>query len=125
MLAMRLARVWAAGSNSAGATTRSTKPKRKASSAPTGSPVSAIIKACKDTLEQAAPELAADLVNNGIVLAGGGALLRNIDRVISQATGLETRVANDPLTCVAQGTSIYLENLEAYKDTLESDVVDF
>jgi rod shape-determining protein MreB len=88
-------------------------------------PVSAIIKACKDTLEQAAPELAADLVNNGIVLAGGGALLRNIDRVISQATGLETRVANDPLTCVAQGTSIYLENLEAYKDTLESDVVDF
>jgi rod shape-determining protein MreB len=88
-------------------------------------PVRDIIKVCKDTLEEADPELAADLVNNGIVLAGGGALLRNIDRVISQATGLETRVANDPLTCVALGTSMFLENLEAYKELLESDVVDF
>ena len=74
------------------------------------------------TLERADPELAADLVDNGIVLAGGGALLRGIDIEISQATGLDCRLAEDPLTCVARGTAIYLEHLEEWKNTLESDL---
>ncbi|MGP1309497.1 MAG: rod shape-determining protein [Phycisphaerales bacterium] len=85
-------------------------------------PVTAIIEAVTRTLERAEPELAADLVENGICLAGGGALLRGIDKVIHNATGLEVRVADDPLTCVARGTSIYLEHLEEWKNTLEQDM---
>ncbi len=84
-------------------------------------PVSAITEAVLRTLENAEPELAADLVENGIVLAGGGALLRGIDKVIANATGLDVRVADDPLTCVARGTSVYLENLEEWKATMETD----
>ena len=72
-------------------------------------------------LEHAEPELAADLIENGICLAGGGALLRRLNVVLSNTTGLDVNVAEDPLTSVARGTSIYLENLELWKDTLESD----
>ena len=85
-------------------------------------PLSAIIETVTRTLERADPELAADLVDNGIVLAGGGALLRGIDTVISGATGLECRIADDPLTCVARGTAIYLEHIEEWKHTMESDL---
>jgi rod shape-determining protein MreB len=85
-------------------------------------PCQAIIEAVLRTLERAEPELAADLVENGITLAGGGALLRGVDVVISNATGLDVRIADDPLTCVARGTSIYLENLEEWKSTMESDL---
>ena len=85
-------------------------------------PLTAIIETVTRTLERTEPELAADLVDNGIVLAGGGALLRGIDEVISQATGLDVRVAEDPLTCVARGTSIYLEHLEEWKQTMDSDL---
>jgi rod shape-determining protein MreB len=84
-------------------------------------PIEQIVNAVLKTLERAEPELAADLVETGITIAGGGALLRGIDKVISNATGLEVRVADDPLTCVARGTSMYLENLEQWKATLESD----
>ena len=63
-------------------------------------------------------------MENGIVLAGGGALMRSIDKVLHQATGLPVRIADDPLTCVARGTSVFLENLELWKDTMESDVSD-
>ena len=84
-------------------------------------PIEQIVNAVLKTLERAEPELAADLVETGITIAGGGALLRGIDKVISNATGLEVRVAADPLTCVARGTSMYLENLEQWKATLESD----
>ena len=85
-------------------------------------PLSAIINVVTRTLERAEPELAADLVDNGIVLAGGGAMLRGIDVVISNATGLDVRIADEPMTCVARGTSIYLENLEAWKGTMESEL---
>jgi rod shape-determining protein MreB and related proteins len=85
-------------------------------------PIEHIIDVVKRTLERAEPELSADLVENGIWIAGGGALLRGIDVVISEATGLEVNIAKDPLTCVAQGTSIYLENLELWKSVLESDM---
>ena len=88
-------------------------------------PIGAIIDCVTRTLEKAEPELAADLVDNGVVLAGGGSLLRKIDEVLANATGLEVRVAEDALTCVARGTAVYLENLEVWKDTMESDEEDF
>jgi rod shape-determining protein MreB len=84
-------------------------------------PVTAIIAAVTRTLELAEPELAADLVDNGITMAGGSSLLRGLTTAISNATGLDVRLAEDPLTCVARGTSVYLENLELWKDTMESD----
>lgn len=84
-------------------------------------PVTAIAEACTRTLERAEPELAADLVENGICLAGGGSLLRGIGVVLQNATGLPVRVADDPLTCVARGTAIFLENIELLKATLEND----
>jgi rod shape-determining protein MreB and related proteins len=88
-------------------------------------PIGAIIDCVVRTLERAEPELAADLVDNGITLAGGGALLRGMDTVLSNATGLEVAVADDPLTCVARGTAVYLENIEAWKDTMDSDEDEF
>lgn len=83
-------------------------------------PVHSIVEAVLRTLERAEPELAADLVERGITLAGGGALLRGLDVVLANATGLDVRVADDPLTCVARGTAIYLENLDAWKETMPS-----
>ena len=87
-------------------------------------PIRIILDAVKRTLERAQPELAADLVDNGICLVGGGALLRGLDIVLNRDTGLDVTIAEDPLTCVARGTSIYLENLEMWKATMESDVDD-
>ena len=85
-------------------------------------PVTAIIEAVTRTLERCEPELAADLVENGIMLAGGGALLRGMDKVLSNATGLDVGIAEDPLTCVARGTAIYLEHIEEWKSVLENDM---
>ncbi|GJM18803.1 MAG: rod shape-determining protein [Phycisphaeraceae bacterium] len=85
-------------------------------------PIATIIETVTRTLERAEPELAADLVENGIWLAGGGALLRGMPDVLQKATGLKVHVAEDPLTCVARGTAIYLENIEVWKDTLENDM---
>lgn len=85
-------------------------------------PVSAITEAVSRTLERAEPELAADLVENGICLAGGGALLRGLNVVLENSTGLPVKIADDPLTCVARGTAIYLEHLEEWKVTLENDL---
>ena len=84
-------------------------------------PVYNIIEAVTRTLERAEPELAADLVDNGIMLAGGGSLLRGLSIEINKATGLEVTLAEDPLTCVARGTAIYLENIEEWKETLENN----
>ena len=88
-------------------------------------PVGAIIDAVTRVLEKAEPELSADLVDNGSTLAGGGALLRGMNQVLANATGLQVRIADDPLTCVARGTAIYLEHLEDWKDTMESDEDEF
>lgn len=85
-------------------------------------PLNTIIETVTRTLERAEPELAADLVDNGIVLAGGGALLRGIDVMVSNATGLDCRIADDPLTCVARGTAIYIEHLEEWKGSMESEM---
>jgi rod shape-determining protein MreB len=85
-------------------------------------PVGAITESVTRTLEKAEPELAADLVENGVTMAGGGSLLRGLDTVIANATGLPVKLADDPLTCVARGTAIYLEHLEEWKITLENDL---
>lgn len=82
-------------------------------------PVAQIIDAVTTTLERAEPELAADLIENGIHICGGGSLLRNLDLVLTTATGLQTIRVDDPLTSVARGTSVYLENLEIWKDTMD------
>lgn len=82
-------------------------------------PIAAIIDTVTVTLEKAEPELAADLIDNGINICGGGALLRGMDTVLANATGLKVRRVDDPLSCVARGTSVYLENLEMWKDTMD------
>jgi rod shape-determining protein MreB len=84
-------------------------------------PLQLIVDLVIRTLEKAEPELAADLVDNGVGLCGGGALLRGLDTVLSNATGLPCRVTDDPLTAVARGTGVYLDNLELWKQTIESD----
>jgi rod shape-determining protein MreB len=73
-------------------------------------PVAQIVEAVRIALENTAPELAADIVDNGIVLTGGGALLRDIDRVLADETGLPVTVADDPLMCVALGAGRALED---------------
>ncbi len=72
-------------------------------------PLNAIVESVKLTLEATPPELAADAMNSGIVLAGGGALLRGIDKLIAQETGMPVLVAHDPLSCVAFGTGMVVE----------------
>jgi len=82
-------------------------------------PIQAMIETIKRTLERTEPELSADLVHNGIVLCGGGALMAGLDTVIAQATGLTVRIADDPLTCVARGTGIFLDHLDKWRGTIE------
>ncbi|AQT70113.1 Rod shape-determining protein MreB [Anaerohalosphaera lusitana] len=84
-------------------------------------PIAGIIEAVMQTLEKAEPELAADLIENGVHLCGGGSLLRGMDKVISNATGLKVIAVEDPLSCVARGTSVFLENLHLWKDTLDQE----
>jgi rod shape-determining protein MreB and related proteins len=81
-------------------------------------PVSQILEAVKVALENTAPELAADIVDKGIVLTGGGALLRNLDLVLRHATGLPVSVADDPLSCVVLGTGKALEEMKTLKNIL-------
>ena len=81
-------------------------------------PVDLIIQAIKQVLEATPPELAADLVDRGIMLTGGGALLKNLDKLISQETGLKVSVAEEPLLCVALGAGKALDNLDKLKDVM-------
>jgi len=78
----------------------------------------AIIQATKTVLQQCPPELAADIIDKGMVLSGGTSQLRNIDQLLSRATKVPAFVAEDPLLCVAKGTGIALENLESYKRSI-------
>lgn len=78
-------------------------------------PLSTIVDAVRTTLERCPPELAADLVDRGMVLAGGGALLRGLDRLLREETGLPVHVAEDPLSAVAEGTGKMLQELEVLK----------
>ena len=87
-------------------------------------PVGAIIEAVKVALEHTPPELAADIVDKGIVLTGGGALLSNLDYVLRHATGLPVSIADDPLSCVALGTGRALEEMPKLEERLDQHVLD-
>ena len=77
-----------------------------------------IILAIRVVLEQTPPELSSDIIDRGMVLTGGGALLQNLDKMLTQVTGVPCVVAEEPLLCVARGTGIALDNLEQYKRSL-------
>jgi len=81
-------------------------------------PIAAIIDVVTATLEKTKPELAADLIDNGAYICGGGSLLRGMDTVLVNATGLKVERVEDPVSSVARGTSVYMENLELWKDTM-------
>jgi rod shape-determining protein MreB and related proteins len=81
-------------------------------------PLSRIVDAVKRTLERTPPELAADIIDRGVMLAGGGALLRGLDSLISHETGIVVHVAEDPLNCVVLGTGKIVENFESLKRVL-------
>ena len=83
-------------------------------------PVSAIVEAVKVALENTPPELSSDIVDKGIVLTGGGALLQRLDEVLRDATGLPVLVAEQPLSCVALGTGRALEELKRLRQVLTS-----
>lgn len=77
-----------------------------------------IILAVKDVLQETPPELAADIIDKGMVVSGGSGLLRNIDKLLTKTTGVPAYVADDPLLCVAKGTGVALENLDSYKRSI-------
>jgi len=81
-------------------------------------PVNAIVEAVRQALERTPPELAADILDRGIILTGGGALLRGLDKRLRQETNLPVNVAEDPLTCVVRGTGKVLENMAQYSKVL-------
>ena len=79
-----------------------------------------IIQAIKRVLRDTPPELSADIMDKGMVLSGGGALLKNLDELIAKKTGVPCFVADEPLLCVAKGTGVVLENLDIYKKSIMS-----
>ena len=78
-------------------------------------PVSMIVDAVRNTLERTPPELSADIMDRGIVMTGGSSMLRNLDRLISQETGMPVFVSDEALNCVALGTGIAVENIDIYR----------
>ncbi len=80
--------------------------------------INEIVEIVKTTLEKTPPELASDIVEKGIVLAGGGALIKNLDKLLSQRTGMPVYIAENPLECVVKGTGKTLEDLERLKSVL-------
>lgn len=80
-----------------------------------------IIEAVKETLERTPPELAADIIDRGITLTGGGALLRGLDKLISNETGIDVYVAENPLDCVANGTGHVLDHMDTLRDVLQEN----
>ena len=79
-----------------------------------------IIKGVKDVLRETPPELSSDVIDRGMVLSGGGALLQNLDKLISQSTGVPCYTADNPLLCVAKGTGMVLDNLDLYRRSVIS-----
>jgi rod shape-determining protein MreB len=84
-------------------------------------PINAIVESVRVTLERCPPELSADLVDRGLVLAGGGALLRGLDKLLTEETGLPVHVAEDPLSAVAEGTGRALNELKFLRQVATSD----
>jgi rod shape-determining protein MreB len=89
-----------------------------------GGPLQEILEAIKATIDRCSPDLAADLVQNGLVLCGGGALLRRIDRFITEHTGLPVRITPEPLVAVAQGLLICMEHFPQWRRWLQSSEED-
>ena len=83
--------------------------------------VMSVLDAIRTTLERTPPELSADIIDHGITLTGGGALLRGLDQLISKETGMPVQVAENPLDCVAAGTGKLLENINTMKELLSDD----
>ena len=81
-------------------------------------PVNAIVEAVKRCLEQTPPELAADILERGIILTGGGSLLKGIDQIIRERTRVPVNVSEEPLISVVKGTGMVLENLKKYEAVL-------
>ena len=79
-----------------------------------------IVKTSKTVLQSTPPELIADIMDKGMILSGGGALLRNLDNLLTESTGVSCRIAKEPLLCVAKGTGMALENLDIYKRSIMS-----
>ena len=84
-------------------------------------PLANELDAVRVTLEKTPPELAADIIDQGITLTGGGALLRGLDQLIAQETGMPVYIAENPLDCVAEGTGKVLENIDKLHDVLNDD----
>lgn len=84
-------------------------------------PLSHIVEAIKVTLERTPPELSADIIDQGITLAGGGAMLRGLDKLINEETGIPVYIAERPLDCVVDGTGKLLENIEELHDVLNGN----
>ena len=77
-----------------------------------------IVQTVKRVLQETPPELCSDIIEKGIIISGGGALLKNIDSLITHVTGVPARIADEPLLCVARGTGVVLENLDVYKKNI-------
>ena len=84
-----------------------------------------VIDAVKETLERTPPELSADIIDRGIMLSGGGALLRGLDTLITGETGIDAHVAESPLDCVALGSGAVLDNIELLGDVLNENSTHF
>ncbi|MEI7463462.1 MAG: rod shape-determining protein [Candidatus Taylorbacteria bacterium] len=83
-------------------------------------PLRDMIKAIKDVLQETPPELAADIIDQGIIMTGGSSMLRNLPELVFRRTGVKASLADEPLLCVAKGTGIVLDHLESYKKTIIS-----
>ena len=86
-----------------------------------GDSLQTIVEAIKNTLEKTPPELSADIIDHGIMLTGGGALLRGLDQLIQSETGIDVHVAEDPLDCVAKGAGAVLDHVDVLHDVLDTD----
>ena len=84
-------------------------------------PVSRVLDAIRVTFEKTPPELAADVIDQGVTLTGGGALLRGLDKLINEETGMPVNIAEDPLDCVAKGAGSVLDHFDKLGDVLTSD----
>ena len=81
-------------------------------------PIAAVVDAVRRALEITPPELAADIVDRGIIMTGGGALIRGLDLLLQHETGLPIHVDDDPLTCVVRGTGRILDDFDKYRSVL-------
>ena len=81
-------------------------------------PLQQIVATVRNVLEETPPELSSDIIDKGMVMSGGGSLLRNIDRLLTQVTGVPCHVAENPLNCVALGTGLALEHFDFFKKSL-------